>query len=367
MKKIVIESRLVTRNTGITGYFENLLKKLLLIHPENEYILVTDDSEKLKKKIKFKCKIVEIINKKKYKFQSLSDFVYGTWLFPKYITTENADIILSPYYDFIIPNKYHKKVIITVHDLCYFEYYKIFKIRTVLLANYFFKQAIKNSYGIVTVSETTKNKLKLYCRFLNKDLNIVVCYNAFENKIIQPKKPNISERKIKKILYAGGFERRKNIDNMFEVFSDLLKINNQVLLIITGNLKYNKQFIQKIKKFKLDNHVILTGLITKDELNNLYINEIDCAINLSICEGFGRNNYEAKMFGIPLLCSDIEINHEIVGDYPIYCDPYDKKNILKNLIKLINCPKHKPLNSVDERFQLENNFIKFYSLVNELI
>ena len=63
MKKIVIESRLVTRNTGITGYFENLLKKLLLIHPENEYILVTDDSEKLKKKIKFKCKIVEIINK----------------------------------------------------------------------------------------------------------------------------------------------------------------------------------------------------------------------------------------------------------------------------------------------------------------
>ena len=62
MKKIVIESRLVTRNTGITGYFENILNKLLLLHPENEYLLITDDSEKLKKKIRFKCKIVEILN-----------------------------------------------------------------------------------------------------------------------------------------------------------------------------------------------------------------------------------------------------------------------------------------------------------------
>ena len=44
---------------------------------------------------------------------------------------------------------------------------------------------------------------------------------------------------------------------------------------------------------------------------------------LSLCEGFGRNSYEAKINSIPLLCSDIKINHEIVGDYPIYCDPYN--------------------------------------------
>ena len=71
------------------------------------------------------------------------------------------------------------------------------------------------------------------------------------------------------------------------------------------------------------------------------------------------------MYGIPLLCSDIEINHEIVGDYAIYCDPTDVEDIIKGLKKLVKTSANESLSSIDERFTIDYNFTNFSNLIDD--
>ena len=82
---------------------------------------------------------------------------------------------------------------------------------------------------------------------------------------------------------------------------------------------------------------------------------------MSLCEGFGRNSYEAKINSIPLLCSDIKINHEIVGDYPIYCDPYNTEAIATGIQQLVNFSKNHNIASIDSKFTFKYNYPIFSS------
>jgi glycosyltransferase involved in cell wall biosynthesis len=53
----------------------------------------------------------------------------------------------------------------------------------------------------------------------------------------------------------------------------------------------------------------------------------------SIAEGFGLPSVEAAQLGIPVICGDLAIHHEVLGDYPVYADLQDiylwKKTILE--------------------------------------
>jgi len=102
-------------------------------------------------------------------------------------------------------------------------------------------------------------------------------------------------------------------------------------------------------------------------MSYLYKSDLSGAINISFCEGFGRNNYEAKIFGIPLLCSNIEINHEIVENYPVYCDPNDINDIYNGIIKLLSLPRNNQLKMIDKKFSLPQNLKRFSILIDNAL
>jgi glycosyltransferase involved in cell wall biosynthesis len=53
----------------------------------------------------------------------------------------------------------------------------------------------------------------------------------------------------------------------------------------------------------------------------------------SLAEGFGLPSIEAAQLGVPVICGDLAIHHEVLGDYPVYADLQDiylwKKTILE--------------------------------------
>ena len=369
MKKVIIEARLLSRNTGISGFFLKYLDELIKIYTNTEFLLVTDNANGLEKyKINKNLKIIEISTQKYIYHPFISDLYYGLVALPKFLKKQSADLLISPYYDFIIPANFISKTIITIHDLCYNSCKNIYYPHTKIVSKYFLKQALNKCSGVVTVSKTSMKSLYLYYKnYLNKT-NIGIFYNCFDenNNFCELYQLNNKRKKNqKKIIYTGGFERRKNIDILFQAFSIIVRENVDVYLVITGNLDKNKKLLKKIKNYDIKNNVILTGLLSNDQLQNLYVNDIDGAINISFCEGFGRNNYEAKMYGIPLLCSNIAINHEIVGDYPIYCDPTKINDIINGIKKLLIMPLNKPEQFIDERFKLEKNVPRFISFIDD--
>ena len=284
---------------------------------------------------------------------------------------QNANLLISPYYDFLIPKNIQFNVIITIHDLCYYELDNLYKIHTKIPSKIFLKNTLNYCSGVFTVSETSKKIIKFYFPNIFKNKKIIVIYNSFSKPLQKTKKNQLPSKYITipgdKILYTGGFENRKNLSRLFLAFNHITKEHIDLRLIITGNLKNNKKFNKLIHSYGINDNVILTGTLTDEEMCILYQSDIIGAVNLSLCEGFGRNSYEAFLFGIPILCSNIEINHEIVGNYPIYCDPNDIQNIIKGFEKLLKNPNRKKISYIEERFTLDYNYHKFSKLINECI
>jgi glycosyltransferase involved in cell wall biosynthesis len=54
-------------------------------------------------------------------------------------------------------------------------------------------------------------------------------------------------------------------------------------------------------------------------------------VNPSTEEGFGFTNLEAFSYGCPVICSDISIFHEILGDLAIYFDPNSNATLTSRL------------------------------------
>jgi len=361
MKRIIIESRHLFRETGISKYFVNYIKQFIVDKSNYNFIIVTDYLNNTNyfaniENVKI-CKIKRFnLISNKY----ICDLIYGFITFPLFLLRTKADLLISPYYDFIIPPNYKNKTIITLHDLCYIQLKQYYNYHHIIPNLFFLNQALKKSKKIFTVSEKSKKDISLYLkkkRIYNK--KIIIIYNSF--KKINPEKKIVLNNHDINIIYTGGFEKRKNIDNIFKAFSKSIQTIPQLKLIITGNLKNNKKFQNKIIKYQLQNNTYLTGILTDSQLQGLYENKIDGAINISLCEGFGRNSYEAKINCIPLLCSDIKINHEIVGDYPIYCDPFNTDEIASGIHQLVKSSKIQNKPFIDSKFTIEYNYPIFSS------
>ena len=122
MKRIIIESRHLFRKTGISKYFLDYIKQFILDKSNYNFIIVTDYLDQTNHFQNFKntkiCKIkrLNLINN-----NYICDLIYGFITFPLFLLRTNADLLISPYYDFIIPPNYKNKTIITIHDLCYIQ------------------------------------------------------------------------------------------------------------------------------------------------------------------------------------------------------------------------------------------------------
>ena len=370
MKTIVIEARHLSRGTGISKYFELYLDKFINSHPHYNYIFVTDSTKNL-----YKYKNYSNVNIKKLsspnwiKHPYLNDLYYGIISFPTFLKNQNADLLISPYYDFIIPRKLYNKVIITIHDLCYYECNTLYKTHTKIPANYFLTNALNNCAGVLTVSKTSYKKIKLYFPEITQKKRVIVTYNCFSKPNFNFKQNILPQELIskpgKKLLYSGGFENRKNLSRLFRAFYQVTQEYGDLYMIITGNLKNNKKFHRLIHSCGINEKILLPGNITDEQMQTLYQSGITGAVNISLCEGFGRNSYETLLNGLPLLCSDIEINREIVGDYPIYCDPTNVEDIINGLKKLMKTTANKSLSSIDERFTIDYNFSNFSNLIDD--
>jgi len=373
MKRIILDCFLLSNNSGISNYFDILLYNYILNSPNNKFIILTSRNQKIKKYLTFPNISIHYLNMPKFiNHNFLQELFYGLFYLPNILKKQDADILISPYYHFIIPKKFRYKTITTIHDLCYFECRNIYKYHTYILAKFFFKHAIKYSKSIITVSSTSEKKIKEYFSVYNlKNKPIEIIYNVFQNNQTTSDEFHSSLKDLKKfgrkLIYTGGYERRKNLSNLFKAFKKVIRIFPDIILIITGNLKKNANFIKLIKSYKIDENIIITGLLNDNQMSYLYKSDLSGAINISFCEGFGRNNYEAKIFGIPLLCSNIEINHEIVENYPVYCDPNDINDIYNGIIKLLSLPRNNQLKMIDKKFSLPQNLKRFSILIDNAL
>ena len=104
---------------------------------------------------------------------------------------------------------------------------------------------------------------------------------------------------------------------------------------IKGKLAKYNIFDNLEKELKIENNVIHTGIVTQDELVDLY-NIADLFVFPSLYEGFGLPPLESLKCGTPAICANNSSIPEVCGELVDYFNAYNIDEIKDKIIKNIN-------------------------------
>ena len=321
--RIGIDARMYRTSTaGIGRYSQNLIKNLLDVDHDNQYILfMTKEDEKEFKRENLECRNckIRVVNIKHYSIAEQLKL-------PGIINQEKLDIML--FLNFNYPILYRGKFISVIHDLTLFFYPETARQTNFikrLAFSFVIKKACQKSARVIAVSTHTKNDIIKHFH-IAKDKVIVIPEAADERTL------NYSDsipRRIKEkykisgplILYVGQFRPHKNIPGLIKAFAVLKKDIKEAKLAILGKPDPAYQdFWDTLDKLNLKKDILMPGFVQDEELASWY-SIADVFVLPSFYEGFGLPGLEAMKAGLPVISSNRTSLPEVYKDAALYFDP----------------------------------------------
>lgn len=301
--RIGIDGRLI-EETGVGRYIRNLIAELALSDKKNEYVVflrLQQFGRFTPPNSRWRKVLADI------PWHSLTEQLS----MPGILARQHLDVFHVPYFN--IPIFYFGRTIVTIHDLTILHFdtgkastlpWVFYKLRR--LGYYIILwTGLMRAKRIIAVSETTKQDLVSSLGFDPR--KIVVTYEGVNLKK-STEKPIISGEYF---LYVGNAYPHKNLEV-------LLKTGVRVVYAGKDDYFYKRFGIKPMT-------------VSDSELANLY-QHAKALVFPSLMEGFGLPAIEALSLGCPVICSDIPVFHEILGDKAQYFNPKDS-NELANLLK----------------------------------
>ena len=321
--KVAVDARMYNMS-GIGTYIQSLMKN-------NCYDVALGNISELKN-VKEVERIIEF-SSPIYGIKEQLKFPY------KELKKENVDLLHVPHYN--VPIFYRGDMIVTIHDLTHLVYEEFLPNK---LAKYYAKImmqiAIKKSKYVLTVSENTKKDILKYFKVDEGKIKVI----AEGVKDIYPKpkeqieylydKFNIPKDK-KILMYVGNLKEHKNLERLLQAFGKLKEKENCVLLLVGKAFEKYAILEKKEEELKISSNVIHTGIVTDEELLDLY-NLADLFIFPSLYEGFGLPVIEALACGTKVVSSNASSLPEVGGDVVKYFDPKNVDEMAKVIEEELN-------------------------------
>lgn len=210
---------------------------------------------------------------------------------------------------------------------------------------------LREADGILCISKHTANQVIEYYRQKSisrtRPLELYVFPMGAEFKEVSSQGGEVRQS-LKKFLSAdrtflmvGTVEVRKGHAVAIEGFRKLLRRGVQAQLLIIGRDGWkNDSFKQALSEPGLEGSVMWIDDADDCELEYAY-HHADALISASQDEGFGLPLIEAAHHGVPIICSDIPIFHEVAGSYASYFHSMDStslEEVLEQWMKQSECP-----------------------------
>lgn len=299
------------RNIGFNNYIINLMKGFNKLKKKNFEIYLGINS-------KDKQDLKKIFNNKKIKF---FDHAYNT-NFGRFFWHHTIGIRLNNQFDIFLftanflPFFFPKNSFLVVHDLNYKKNTKDFSFFSLIYRFLFQKYSISNAKKVISISHKTYTEIKKY---FNRKSTII-------NNPVLPFKTIGKKQKL--ILCASSLKKYKNIQAAYKACAEFINLKPFYKIIFIGNWSINEFF----KLNKKNDRISVLGFQDDNNRTKLF-KKAEIVLAPSKYEGFGLPYVEAIISQKKLVCCDIDITREIIGDKAFLIKrPFAYKQILSTLM-----------------------------------
>ncbi|MBN1617759.1 glycosyltransferase family 4 protein [Candidatus Dojkabacteria bacterium] len=297
----------------------------------------------------------------------LNDLWWNLQIKPKIkrlIREEHPDVYFCPYFWRNFPVK-KISTVVAIHDLAFpilnryslrphiFDLIRKFQYHSTL-------NRVSKVAGVITDSENTKNDLLKYVKAVNRDkvfpihLGISDEFHKIEvdeDVILKYLPKNVLDQGY--IIYYGGVEVNKNVENIVRAYSMLVsnwksKSNEEnksklpYLVLAGGDFtkldmrhKALAQVRYLIEELNLQEYVYFTGFFEDEDLNDL-LSAAKLMVHISLYEGFGFAALEAMKCRVPVVASDKSFYQEVLGDGALLVDPQNPDLIAQAFSRVLS-------------------------------
>ena len=248
------------------------------------------------------------------------------------------DLMHFPHYN--VPASFRGSYVVTVHDLTHiiFPQFMGNKFKSTY-AKMLMSRALRNARHVFTVSNNSKDDI---VRIFGTDQErITITYNAIDSDFVVKDPTELDylydrfsiPRDKKTVLYVGNLKPHKNLQTLLQAFVRMNR--SDVVLILAGKAFKAIDLEQKEEELGIASQVIHTGLVSKNELVDLY-NIADLFAFPSLYEGFGIPPLEAMACGTPVVAANNSSIPEVVGDAALLVDGLDIAGMASAIDELID-------------------------------
>jgi glycosyltransferase involved in cell wall biosynthesis len=335
---IAFDAKRAYHNTsGLGNYSRTLIKSLNTYYPTNHYTLFnTKPTENEFQQFVSKQKNISVFEPTSF----LDTKIRARWR--SYSITDlmienNIDVYhgLSNELPFNI-KKFNGKKVVTVHDLIFLKYPKLYPLVDSKIYNKKFRHACDIADVIIATSEETRRDIEKYY-FIPQSKIKVVYQSCDANFYSEPSQEQIQEVINKHqlpdnfLLYVGTIEERKNLLTIVKA----LKIVKDIPLVVVGKkLKYFKKVMEYIKENKLKNRVVFLKDVSNTDLPVIY-RLSKTFIFPSISEGFGIPIIEALTCKTPVITTNGGCFPEAAGPDSLYIDSSNEIDLAEKITFLL--------------------------------
>jgi len=335
MKIAIDASRAVNEKAGIGRYSRELIKKLIEIDKENQYLLLFSYWRKDPKKEKlirqFAREKVEI---KTFRLPGLfKEKVWGIKVPWFGNLLEGVDLFYAPSFWEVnlglrIPQ------VVTIYDLTTFLFPEHRGVSVSEKLNQRTKDACQKAQKIIAISKSTEKDLKRFVKVPESKIEVI--YPGRNDLGIPAKNLPSNLKKQAYILTVGTIEPRKNLIGLFKAYALLpLSLQEQYPLVVVGAEGWHTgEIYDSFLQLRLADKVKFLGYVSEAVLAKLY-QEAAVFIYPSLYEGFGFPVLEALSFGLPVITANTSSLPEVAGKAAWLIDPLEPKSIASALQRLL--------------------------------
>ena len=263
-------------------------------------------------------------------------------LLPLSLLRADLALIHFPHYNLPLIKPGH--FVVTVHDLFPFQFPEIHSGRLPRAVNQMLmRNAVRHAERIITPSQATALAVKQ--SFPDSADRVLSIPEAADDRFHSQRNPDAETAwqtrlgiRPPYVFYLGQWKAYKNLPILLDAFARVRRTHPTSQLVIAGDDPRHPEVRQATAALP-EGSVVLPGRLPESAVPDLYRGAAVVVLP-SRAEGFGLPVIEAMACGVPVICSDLPVLHEIADGVAVFCDPNDPAAFADAMAAILDAPSN---------------------------